>query len=321
MLSLSKAIGGYFELETPKIFNDKYPQSFKYQSARAAFYSLIQYVKPAAIWMPRYLCNSMFEAPKDLGIRINLYSLNEDFSIKENISLKKGEIILYVNYFGLCRKNQEELLKKYPSDSLVFDNSQAFYQEPLGCLATIYSPRKFFGLPDGGLLVTKLPIEKPNKQDVDSLARATHLLKRLAFDAEDGYADYQKADESLIGLEPMAMSKLTYLLYSSIDHETAGKIRNKNFNNLHGELSKLNNLQIDFLENSKPLIYPFLSNNNKQKSILIKERIYTATYWPDCLERLEKNSFEFKLLENMVALPCDQRYSEIEMNKIIKLIG
>ena len=70
-----------------------------------------------------------------------------------------------MNYFGVCEKVQDELLLKYNSEQLVFDHSQAFFTPPKKCLATIYSPRKFFGVPDGGLLFTEVKIQLPKNQD------------------------------------------------------------------------------------------------------------------------------------------------------------
>src|SRR5690606_502232 len=127
--------------------------------------------------------------------------------------------ILYVNYFGICHKNQSRILNCFNPNQVIFDHSQAFFQPPLDCAATIYSPRKFFGIPDGGLLLTKIPLQGPEIQDCDSLSRSSHLLKRLALSPEAGYSDYKTADESLIDLSPKRMSQLTEKIYQSLDHE------------------------------------------------------------------------------------------------------
>ena len=51
------------------------------------------------------------------------------------------------------------MLCKNKKGNIIFDNSQAFYSKQYGT-AGIYSPRKFFGLPDGGILCTDLNLEE-----------------------------------------------------------------------------------------------------------------------------------------------------------------
>ena len=56
--------------------------------------------------------------------------------------------VLYVNYFGLCDENVERLLQEVPKEKLIIDNSQALFALPSNAMATIYSIRKFIGVPD-----------------------------------------------------------------------------------------------------------------------------------------------------------------------------
>jgi hypothetical protein len=68
VLSPDKAIGGYFELELSRGRGEYYPDAYRFQSARAAFLALLQTGQPARVWMPRYLCDSMFEPLRRSGI-------------------------------------------------------------------------------------------------------------------------------------------------------------------------------------------------------------------------------------------------------------
>lgn len=44
-------------------------------------------------------------------------------------------------------------------------------------------------------------------------------------------------------------------------------------------------------------------------------------YWPNVLEWCDENDIEYKLMKNVLPLPCDQRYGEEDMNKIYELIN
>lgn len=321
MLSLSKAIGGYFELELPREQGFYYPDALKYQSARAAFYDLLLYVKPQKVWMPYYICDSMLAPLKKLDIEICFYSINIDFSIRNDLKLNENELLLYVNYYGICKNQQKDILNKYNPQQVVFDHSQAFFNPPEDCLATIYSPRKFFGVPDGGLLVTSLDITEPEEVDIDSLARASHLIQRLAGEPENGYAAYQKNEETLNDFQPKKMSVLTERLLNSVNYEFVKNIRNENFASLHNKIGESNELKINQNNINGPMGYPYLTKNLELRSRLIGSRIFIPTYWPEVLDRQGVADIERWLVKNFNLIPCDQRYKNKDMIRIAEYIN
>ena len=259
MLSCNKAIGGYSELELPIFKSALYPQALGFQSARAAFFALLCLGKPDRVWIPHYICDSMLAPLKEAGIEFSFYSINEQFDIVDELDMRDSDWLLYVNYFGICGGNVDRILAKFNPHQVVLDHSQAFYAPPRECLATIYSPRKFFGIPDGGLLVTKCPVSVPSKIDDGSLSRSSHLLKRLTSSPEFGYADYLKAEQSLCDFEPRQMSYLTRSILESVNFEEARIRRNNNFSLCHEALGHINQLPIDLLniEQTLPLLQPW----------------------------------------------------------------
>lgn len=309
MLSQNKALGGYFELEIPAGGGMYYPDALKYQSARSAFYALLLYCKPKRVWMPYYICDTMLAPLEKAGIEVAFYSLHSDFTIADDIELKFSDKLLYVNYFGLCSAFQDELIKRYDPQQIIFDHSQAFFCKPKACLATIYSPRKFFGVPDGGFLITSLEMQEPAIIDEDSINRSNHLLQRLAGEPEDGYAAYQQAEESLKLIEPRRMSLLTQRLLASVDYHAVKNKREFNFMELHSVLGGRNviDLELDHVEG--PMVYPYIQDvmAAELKVKLISQRCFIATYWPECKGRLVGFEIEKKIVENLISLPCDQR--------------
>lgn len=320
MLLLNDAIGGYFELELPEPKGHFYPDAKRFQSARAAFYALLLKGRPSKVWMPFYICDSMLAPLGRANIDIGFYSLNSDFSIKDNIELENNEWIFYVNYFGVCGRHQQAILDKYQSNQVVFDHSQAFFQPPLGCLATIYSPRKFFGVPDGGLLVSTQKIDESERSDDSSLGRASYLLKRLGGTPESGYNDYQVAEKSLMDFAPRRMSVLTDRILSCIDYERVRVKRNENFKFFHNMLSDKNAISIDLNFIDGPLVYPYLTDTVNLKATLIKNRVFVPTYWPECSARVGCGSHERNLTHYLAPLPCDQRYISSQFANIVNIL-
>lgn len=316
MSSSNKAIGGYFELELPAQKAFLYPDAYCFQSARSAFLALLQIGKPKHVWMPYYVCDSMLAPLRKAGFEFSFYSINEKFHIVDDINMSSDDWLLYVNYFGICNDYIDKILAKFNPNQVVLDYSQAFYSPSRECLATIYSPRKFFGVSDGGLLVTGLPVVMPLVIDGGAVGRSTHLLKRLADSAESGYAAYQQAEQSLVEFEPQQMSPLTRRILNSVDFEEVRIRRNRNFHFLHERLGRINKLLIDPLSIDGPMCYPFFIAQSGIRERLINERVFVATYWPDVLDMVDDSSCEASLVKSIIPLPCDQRYGEEEMKKI-----
>jgi hypothetical protein len=239
--------------------------------------------------------------------------------VDQVIDLDAGDWLLYTNYFGIRGTYAKSLLSRYDRKSVIVDSSQALFSPPHECLATIYSPRKFLGVPDGGLLVSSTPVHTPELVDEGSFDRAGPLLKRMAFSPEAGYEEHQTAECTLFDQPPKRMSNLTRRILSSVDYGEVCLARNRNFAYLHKHLGRYNLLPIDAGDINGPLCYPFLTRSPELRKILIEQRIYVSTYWHDVLALVDATSSEKFLVHGLVPLPCDQRYGEPEMARVVEV--
>jgi hypothetical protein len=310
------AIGGYFELELSGQRNQVFPEALRFQSARSAFYALLRAARPSRVWMPRYLCDTMYAPLQELGIDCQQYSIDESFDIVGDPGLGDGEWLYYVNYFGVHDSKVDAVLAHFGRERVVVDNCQAFFSKPRECVATIYSPRKFFGVPDGGLLLTSIEVELPEQRDTGSLMRSAHLVERMAGTPEAGYASYKAAEHSLEQLAPRRMSQLTDAILSTVDLDRARSRRNENFRALHTELASFNRCALDAARIDGPLCYPLLIDAPGLREHLIASRVFVATYWPDVRDRVESTAAEATLVDQVMPLPCDQRYGAAEMVRV-----
>lgn len=313
------AIGGYFELELPRL-SLPYPEAIRFQSARAAFLALLQSGKPKRVWMPRHICDAMLAPLYMAGIECVFYDLTDHFDVNAQITIGDDDWLLYVNYFGVCDAQVAETIERFSPENVVLDYSQAFYSPPVkGALATIYSPRKFFGVPDGGILISRLPVPMPDQEDVGSWARTSHLLRRLGDSPESGYAEYQRAESSLAACSPARMSMLTKRILMSIDYAAVSTRRMENYLFLQNRLGPVNQLSLPSLLSMAPLCYPFLSEDRDLRNRLIRERIFVATYWPDVVGRVDE-AWSEKMVRRLLPLPIDQRYGREDMKRLVSVI-
>lgn len=323
MSLLSDALGGYIGLELPDNNDSWLSKALKFNSARAAFASLVEQIEARSVWLPRYLCDTMSAILSGRGVELKFYDLTERFEIKEHLRVDEGSIVLFVNYFGVCSRQAQDVIDKYGADSAVIDNSQALFDEPFDALATIYSPRKFFGLPDGGLLFSDDPrIKQPVGRDNTSESRMGHLISRLTNSPEKAYKKYLEAEQAIADLPVLGMSELTERLLCAVDYEAAKNTRTWNARYLHSHLGKYNQLDLNFDDITAPLCYPFLPNVGAAKRAeLIANRVFLPCYWPEVLTRVEEGSFEWELVTNGLFLPCDQRYTKHEMDRLVHLLA
>lgn len=318
-----KEIGGYFGLDLP-FYDNHFPNMLKYQSARAALRALLEHLKVTALLLPFYICDSVVQAVVDSGVHPIFYSLDHNLSPNDLPETSSDCYLLYVNYFGLNEANISNIMIHWPKNRLIIDNSQALFAQPAEAIATIYSLRKFLGVPDGGMLYAPLTsLVEPDEEDMMSITRFKHLLFRSAYSAQTGYSDYLAAERTFDMTNPLAMSKITRRLVSSVDLEVIKRKRRTNFKILSNKLNKLNALKLHLGNNVVPLCYPLLlteHNVEQIKKCMIQNKIFVPTYWSEVNLRTKEGSFENYMVNNCLALPCDQRYGKDEMDIIVETI-
>lgn len=329
-----KEIGGYFELEMPQYnvhsgllkripwVNDSIANNIIYtNSGRHALEYILRYSCAGIqnILIPFYTCDSIIPSIKRSEYSYKFYNINTSLEISNIPDLDHNSCILVNNYFGLKDAYVRSLAEVYGC-RVIIDNTQAWYAPPIHGINTFYSPRKYFGLPDGGIAFVNTPSEIELEIGT-SWHRCSHLLKRIDSGATSGYADFKQNSATIIDEPILRMSALTETLLLSIDFVKAMAIRRKNFSIIAEALDSINELDIpDYSSYSCPMVYPFLTSNPDIRHELISNKIYVATYWPNVLEWCQPNSIEQYLTNHLIPIPIDQRYGEEDMERIISII-
>lgn len=314
---MKREIGGYFELELAR--NQEYhPNAIKLNTGRNALEYILRAKKYRKVYLPYYTCEVILEPIHKLRIDYRFYSIDKKFQpIFDYSEVEPDAVFLYTNYFGLCDNTVSEISKK--CKNLVVDYSQSFFSKPVPGIDTFYSPRKFFGVPDGAYLYTDQMLNQKFGVDI-SYKRLKYLLGRTDLGAEQFYSEFKKVDESFTNQPIKYMSKLTQRLLSSIGYQNIAAVRNANFDIYHKYFTKRNQLSIQINPETVPMVYPFLTEDDTLREKLIENKIFVARYWPNVLEWCENGTWEYDMAKNMVPLPVDQRYGVEDMQKIVSLI-
>lgn len=317
-------IGGFFGLELPEYGNAlpwRSVRSVAVNSGRHALeYILRRLGDVHCVHVPLYTCRTVLEPMERLHISVASYRIDERLELEELPDLREGECLLYTNYFGIKEKYVDMLASRY-GGRLIVDNALALYSAARPGVSCLYSPRKFSGLPDGGIAVMDAgtPLPEPEERD-ESMPEAAFLLEYLEHGPEGACAACERSERRLRNAPLRRMSRLTERLMRGIDYEQARLRRMDNFLFLHERLGSLNRLSVETDSLSAPFCYPFWTAFPELRNVLIDERILVPLLWPEVLEQAPADSLERKLARHLLPLPVDQRCGPQDMERIARSV-
>lgn len=314
-----KEIGGYFELQLRK--GEHYHKgAVLLNTARNCLEYILRAKKYKKIYIPYLNSEVIWEPINKLGIEREFYSVDFNLDPIFDKELDKDEVFFFSDTYGVKCCTVEKLVKRF-GKQLIVDNTHAFFSRPYEGIDTIYSPRKFFGLPDGAYLYTDTLLAEELEQD-ESIPHMTHLMKRIEHgSASTAYQDFLDYCASLVNQPIKRMSNLASALLANIDYENLKQRQINNFRYLHSVLGEHNQFKYDdFPEDTCPLSYMFYSEDPNLRKKLIENKVYVSTYWKETLSLVEKDSAEYKIVNNLLPLPCDHRYDEEDMKRIVEVI-
>ena len=305
-------IGGYFGLEAFS-GNEYYKDLIALNTGRNALLYVLKARNIRKLYVPYYLCDCISLLCQKYGYAFEYYHIGPDFLPMLDSVLPEDSWVYVVNFFGQI-SNEKALELKARYKNIIFDNVQAFFQRPAEGIDTIYSCRKFFGVPDGGYLATDAPRLQDLPLDV-SKDRMKHILGRFEDCGSAYYRDFQESDESYYDLELRKMSALTQNILRAVDYEAVCQKRNANYAELARSLDRCNKLELR--APNGPYCYPFYCENGVEvRKLLAQKKIYIPTLWPNVLEL--DAPLEQALVQNILPLPCDQRYDTGDMQRILR---
>ena len=304
-----KEIGGYIELDT---YTGKmlHGDGTKLNCGRNALAYIIKAKGIKKIHMPKFMCDSCDKVLADNHVDAHYYSIGLDFKPV----IKEWDGWLYVvNFYAQLSNDYLNSL----GDRIIVDNAQAYFQEPIPGVDTLYTCRKFFGVADGAILYTDKLI-RVEEQD-ESFERMHFLLGRYERSASEFYAEYVENNHFFRNQPIKTMSKLTENLLHGIDYEEVRKRRTQNFSYLHEKLYYVNMLNLSLPDGA--FMYPlYIENGAELRKQLQTKKIFIPTLWPAVFNLCGEDELEYDMAKNILPIPVDQRYGIEDMKYIAREI-
>lgn len=255
-------IGGMFGLELSAL--EKFPAQtdnppflagphLLLATARSAFTILARTLRPKTVWLPSYLCGVLMGAFPAHLMKVRFYPIDERLSIAEEDWLSEvqaNDMVLFIDYFGFHSWDNWGVEARHRGAWVVEDAAQALLREYFSKQShyVVFSPRKFAGIPEGGILLAlngaKLPEESLATSPALWWMEATRAsILRAEYDRHGGerkwFEIFQKT-EADAPLEPFRMSDLSLLILKhAVDWQRVSQQRRENFKFLASELRQL----------------------------------------------------------------------------------
>ena len=265
--------------------------------------------------VPYYLCPNVIKELEKGFDKVKFYYLKDNLLPK--INDPKGKAVYLVDYFGIMDKSVIEYVNSNPETTFLIDNAHSFYNKPImrENVFNLYSCKKFFGVPDGGYLISERKIDQIYKKTPSSQI-SSYLIKSLEEGTNSCYQEKKAVDE-YINNNYSGISIFAEKLLSCIDYERIKEIRKRNFGIYQQYFAEKNQIKCE--KESTPYIYPLNAGKNIKEK-LIKEKIYVPTLWSQCLDKQFDNTLEQNMALGTLFLPLDQRYEEKDIEFIVKKV-
>ncbi len=311
---MRREIGGYMELCAPRA-RRLHGGAIPLNSGRSCLEYLIRARGIRAIWLPDLMCSSVSDLCRKCGVEILTYAVGEGFAPAWDFDIEEGQYLYLCDYYGQLDDAVIEKALALSSGRLIIDESQNLITAPRAGIDTLYSARKFLGIPDGGFLYTDARIAEALPMD-SSLGHMGFVLGRVEAGAGAFFGESKENNKRFAGEGLKAMSKLTRTLIAKEDPRLINTCRRENWETLHGMLGACNPLSLRKPES--PFMYPLLVQDGpKARAALAKRGIFIPTLWPNVLDEAEPGSFAHRCAKDILPLPIDQRYGAGEMAAIV----
>lgn len=295
--------------------------AWTFANARSALAQLVRQLAPKRLVLPAYICPELTSAASD-RMPIEFYSLSDDLSpdiAAVQRIIQSGDCVVAVDFFGQAPNREfQEFVSTRTDISWVEDRAQALDpgQAPWGDWV-LYSPRKLFGIPDGGILVRaegSVPRARyakssgPDRAGPRAMRRDDHEER----DSDTWYAEYRAIEASMrVSCEPMSVRSHARL--REIDVERVIDRRRTNFSALAARLSDFAFFPLDE-PHFTPLGFPIrVVDRDRVWHRLCERRVFPARYWQQLPSESAIFPAEHALSQELLFLPCDQRYDESDM--------
>ena len=316
---MRREIGGYLELERfagPMLHEG----DIALNCGRACLEYLIELRGIRTVWLPDFLCSSVLNLCRKADVWVRTYQIGDGFRPVYDFEVANGEWLYLVDYYGQLSQEDVVVASEASNGRLIVDESQGYYRSPWEEADTLYTCRKWFGVPDGAFLHTRdgarLCRELSRSESFDKMG---FVLGRFERSAGEFFAE-SKANNARFADEPMAgMSALTENLLHGVVYEAAKERRLANWAALHNALASTNCLSL--ATPAAPFMYPYMvADAEGAREEMAAEGVFVPTLWPNVPGDACAGPNTIDFSNNILPLPIDQRYGADDMERVLEVL-
>lgn len=290
------------------------------------------------VYLPAYCCDSMIDPFIRNGIEVVLYDMCFDGSLHYQIDEDKSIDIFYVNnYFGYENTISNDVIKRFKAKGaiIIYDKTHSLFMtdDPTDALAdyTFASIRKWMGVVCGAVVNKSCGtfdatlIEYPFLQcKIEAMQEKRRYIEGDSnIDKQSFLGKYAEFGHHIADdYQGYKMDEQSVRIWQQSNMFSIREVRRENATFLHQALS----LQFigKLTAKSCPLFVPVLLKNTEERNTvrkrLIEEQIYCPIHWPKN-QMITQNMEVNKIFDTELSLICDQRYSAVDMERIVKVIN
>lgn len=347
-----KSIGGEFELRSLQVGHldelsclTKKLQGTWVLSGRAAIGLILKELREREkvnhVHLPAFLCESLIEPVKALGLTYSFYSVEIDLTCFPEPPERSAVILIH--YFGSLNSATRNM-RKLAEEKKVFlieDASHALltdFEEVDGKPQyLVLNPRKFAPTLLGAWCNIVINAQKSSNEVDDILFRllSARLLRGVYLandldeinqEIEEMYLSNFNCIEDFLNARPLCseIPLLSQKIIAGFDWDEVGRKRKENWQELNSLLSPRVLRLVPVLQKSDvPLgLIIKVKNRDDLRKMMASKRIFCPVHWPLPRE-IDRRKYPgaAELADVCLTLPIDQRYGKGEMETISELVN
>lgn len=300
------------------------------------------------VLLPAYTCQTVIDPFQQLGWDITYYPINKDLIIDTQVlstiaNQIHPDVVLAHPYFGMdFNVIEKEALQtiKASGTIIIVDNTQCIFSKERLPFVDYYvgSYRKWFCCPDGAFLEdyskSKTSCAENSDENGDFVQKQIDamFLRGVYFTNSNETIKQisirlnKDAVKGISGeIKPHAMTTFSKAMLAMEDVEFNKSQRKSNYKTLFDGLKNCDKCALVCEDLTRitnaPLYFPiYVEDRPGIQKQLAQQHIYAPVLWPVNTREIVINETIAYIFNHILAIPCDQRYDEADMEKILYVI-
>lgn len=307
--------------------------SLYFDSGRSATKYLLSFIPVKYIALPEYLCESIVDCFPD--VKKYYYSVNDSFEIEELEKIPWDQIDTFylLHYFGSLQPENvlkfiDEKRKKYQF-CIIEDTTHSIFTKSVTigdyCIASI---RKWFPVPDGGILYSQKSLDESGynrlseiqSNRIEAMVLKNLYLKNVVKEKKIFREIFEQTENNFDKqINVYRMSAISMFILHCQEIRKSIDRRKKNHLLLSKKIRDILPEIIDRKETDIPFTYiTKVDDRDQLRDYFNKNSVYCPVHWPFPACWPVNSSIEIS--KRVISIPIDQRYCESEVIRVAQIV-